>query len=95
MTQNQEDAVITKLLTSQLAKTLLIVLSTVVGFSYSVLTAKNEIQKSISEINYKIELQNTEIKYELKEVRTRQESDYRYITENYLKKSEYQKSMIK
>jgi len=95
MTQNQEDAVITKLLTSQLAKTLLIVLSTVVGFSYSVFTAKNEIQKSISEINYKIELQNTEIKYELKEVRTRQESDYRYITENYLKKSEYQKSMIK
>lgn len=94
MNQNQEDMFITKLLTSQLAKTLLIVMTTVVGFSYSVFNAKNELQKSISEINYKIELQNTEIKYELKEVRTRQESDYRYITENYLKKSEINK-MIK
>lgn len=94
MTQNQEDLFITKLLTSQLAKTLLIVMTTVVGFSYSVFNAKNDLQKSISEINYKIELQNTEIKYELKEIRTRQESDYRYITENYLKKSEINK-MIK
>jgi len=94
MTQNQEDMFITKLLTSQLAKTLLIVMTTVVGFSYSVFNAKNELQKSISEINYKIELQNTEIKYELKEIRTRQESDYRYIIENYLKKSEINR-MIK
>ena len=88
---NQEELLILKLLNSQLAKTLMIITITVVGFSYSVVNAKNDLQKSISELNYKIDLQNTQIKYELKEIKTRQEADYRYLTENYVKRTELNK----
>lgn len=88
---NTEEQLILKLLNSQLAKTLMVVTITVVGFSYSVVSAKNDLQKSISELNYKIDLQNTQLKYELKEIKTRQENDYRYLTENYVKRIELSK----
>ena len=95
---NADDQVIIKLITSPLAKTMLVILITTAGFSYNVFNAKNDIQKDIistsnkiNEIKNEIQLQNQAIKFELKEIRTRQENDYRYITENYLKKTEISK----
>ncbi len=44
---NADDQVIIKLITSPLAKTMLVILITTAGFSYNVINAKNDIQKDI------------------------------------------------
>lgn len=83
-----DNQLITKLLQSDFFKVLVSLILFVMSSAWSISNAKNEITASITDINHKIELQNTEMKYELKEIREKQERDFRYITENYVKKSE-------
>lgn len=86
-----DNQLITKLLQSDFAKVLISLILFVMSSAWTISNAKNEITASITNINHKIELQNTEMKYELKEIREKQERDFRYITENYVKKSEIKK----
>lgn len=83
-----DNQLITKLLQSDFFKVLVSLILFVMSSAWSISNAKNEITQSITDINHKIELQNTEMKYELKEIREKQDRDFRYITENYVKKSE-------
>ena len=83
-----DNQLITKLLQSDFFKVLVSLILFVMSSAWTISNAKNEITQSITEINHKIELQNTEMKYELKEIREKQDRDFRYITENYVKKSE-------
>ena len=83
-----DNQIITRLLQSDFFKVLVSLILFVMSSAWSISNAKNEITQSITDINHKIELQNTEMKYELKEIREKQDRDFRYITENYVKKSE-------
>lgn len=83
-----DNQIITRLLKSDFFKVIVSLILFVMSSAWTISNAKNEITSSINEINHKIELQNTEMKYELKEIREKQDRDFKYITENYVKKSE-------
>ncbi len=82
------NSILQSILSSDLMKTLGAIVLTVGGMSYSIASESSKIKESIKEVNFKIELQNQQIKYELQDLRKSTERDYRYVTENFVKKTE-------
>lgn len=92
---NARNNVLIDLLSSDLSKAIIAVIFAVTSASYSMISATNEIQKSLAEVNHKIELQNQKMEYRLIQIENRQERDSRYFSENYVKKIEIMNLKVK
>lgn len=86
MSNNNGDQLITKLLSSDLVKTIIAIVVTVASMSYGVFNATNDLKESMKDIKHQIELQNQALEFRLKELQEKQERDYRYIIENFSRK---------
>lgn len=86
MSNNGGDQIITKLLSSDLVKTIIAIIVTVASMSYGVFNATNDLKESMKDIKHQIELQNQALEFRLKELQEKQERDYRYIIENFSRK---------
>lgn len=65
--------------------TLTLFVASTIGYLY---TIKSEIDKSFLNLNHKIELQNLQIENRLKNVEDTQDRNFKYITDNYIKKTD-------
>lgn len=88
MTREQQNNLVTDILTSDFAKTLLTIFITVASFSYFVISSANDIKSQIKEVQYKIELQNISFNSELKNIKDKQDRDYKYFNEVFVRKSD-------
>lgn len=77
-----------KIINSDIFKTfitLTLFVASTIGYLY---TIKSEIDKSFLNLNHKIELQNLQIENRLKNVEDTQDRNFKYITDNYIKKTD-------
>lgn len=88
MANNSENANIMRIINSDIFKTfitLTLFVASTIGYLY---TIKSEIDKSFLNLNHKIELQNLQIENRLKNVEDTQDRNFKYITDNYIKKTD-------
>lgn len=88
MTRDEQNDLILNMINSDFAKTLLTIMITTITFSYFVYSSTSDIKNQIKEVQHKIELNNTTIEYRLKNVEDRQDRDYKWFNETFIKKSD-------
>lgn len=84
----QDNQMIIRLINSDLFKTFItlsIFVSSTIGYLY---TVKNEIDRNFLNLEHKLELQNIQIENRLRNVEETQDRNFKYIVENYIKKSD-------
>lgn len=85
---NEENELVAKLLKSDFIKTLVAIVMTTLSMSYFIFSATNSLKDSIRDMQYKIELNNQSVIFRLKNIEERQERDFKYINDNFVKKSD-------
>jgi len=88
---NQDVKIVSQILSSDIVKTLVSIVFFSVIMTWNLNTAKNDLEKSISDLSHKIELQNAQIENRIQNIEDRQERDFKYITENFVQKKDYKK----
>lgn len=84
----QDNQMIIRLINSDLFKTFItlsIFVSSTIGYLY---TVKNEIDRNFLNLEHKLELQNIQIENRLRNVEETQDRNFKYIVDNYIKKSD-------
>lgn len=87
-TNSADNTNIMRIINSDIFKTfitLTLFVASTIGYLY---TIKSEIDKSFLNLNHKIELQNLQIENRLKNVEDTQDRNFKYITDNYIKKTD-------
>ncbi len=86
---NPDEQLVTKILGSSLIKTIVTLLIFVGTTTWSIQSMKTQLEESIVNLRHGIEIQNVTLDSRLKNIEDRQDRDFRYITENYVKRTDY------
>lgn len=78
-----------KIITSDVFKVIVSLSIFIFAMSQKISDTTNLIQEEILKVNHKIELQNIILESELKSIREKQDRDFKYIVDNFVKKEEF------